>query len=131
MQSKLQKILSESRYVPENKNLEAFLFVKIQKRIKMIHQIRSFSYFMASFTSAVALFTYIKSVHAELFNSSVYSYFNLIISEDLSTLTFISKEIMYALVESLPVMSMTLSFGILFLFMFSLNGMLLSLRKIN
>ena len=129
MQSKWQKILSESRFIPENQNLETLLFIKLQKRIMFINRIKLFSYLIISFISAISLFIYAKSLYVELANSSVYSYFNLIMGEDLSTLSVIFKDVIYALFESLPIMSMTLSFGILFVLMFSFNGILLSLRN--
>lgn len=129
MQDKLQKILSESKFFPSNKDLEVFLLVRLQKRIRLINQIKFISYLTVSVVSVSVLFVVVKSLYNDLNNSGVYNYFHLIVSEDLSTLASFSKELIYTLVESLPVMSMTLSFGILFVFMFSFNGVLLSLRK--
>lgn len=128
MQDKLQKILSESRLIP-NDNLESILFVRLQKRIKLINRIKFVSYLTTSLASIIFMVVYSKYVYSDLYNSGAYSYFHLILSEDLNTLSLFWKEITYALFESLPMMSMTLSFGILFVFMFSFNGILLSLRK--
>lgn len=129
MHNKLQKILHESRFVPNTNNLGNLLFVRLQKRIQFYARIRIASYLTIGIISGISLGIYAKYLYLDLNNSGVYSYFNLIIGEDISTLTFISKEMFYAIFESLPMMSMTLSLGLLFLVMISINGILLSLQK--
>lgn len=129
MQHTWQKIIAESRLVSDTNNLEGLLFARIQKRIRLINTVRLISYVTASLISIVLLFICTKYMFNDFYNSGTYSYFHLIVSEDTNTLALFSKEILYALIESLPIMSMTLSFGLLFAFMVSLNGIILSLRK--
>lgn len=133
MQDKWQKIFSESRFIPNN-NLENLLLLRLQKRIKLINQIKFISYLTTNVTSVIFLFISAKFVYNDLYNSGALNYFHLIISEDLSTIALLWKDITYALFESLPVMSITLALGLIFMFMVSLNGVLLSRKsflKIN
>jgi hypothetical protein len=129
MQDKLRGILNESRLTPSNHNLEHLLFVRLQKRIKRNEQINFITYSMASFVSAMLLFISVKYLYSDLYDSPVFGYAQLIFSEDLNTIAYFSREIIYALAESLPVASMTISLGLLFAFMVSINKTLISLYE--
>lgn len=128
MQTMLQKILQESRFTP-NSNLEHVLFLQTQKRINTIMRIKFAYYFTIGAISSFSLAWYLHTLYIDLGNSGVYSYFNLILGEDMNTLFIISEETLYAIAESLPLMSMTLSLGLLFMVMFSANGVLISLQR--
>ncbi len=130
MQTILQKMLQESRHAP-NINLEHVLFVRLQKRIERAMKIRFISYCLIGIFSSISLVWYAYTLYGDLNNSGTYSYFRLFIEEDLATLSLVSKEILYAIVESLPIMSITLSLGFLFMVMVSINGILLSLQRRN
>lgn len=128
MQTILQKILHEYKHTP-NPDLEHVLFVRVQKRIQTVIRIQLISYYTIGIFSSISLVWYAHTLYNELSNSGVYTYLYLLIGEDITTLSLVSKEILYVIVESLPVMSMTLSLGLLFMFMISINGVLMSLQR--
>lgn len=129
MQDILQKLLTESKFIPLTKNLENVLFVKLQKKIRLHNRLIFTSYLTVGILSSFLLIIFASYIYTDLSNSGVYSYVHLIISEDINTLSLLSKEILYAILESLPMMNMTLTFGLMFMFTISFNGILLSLRK--
>lgn len=129
MQTILQKTLQESKHIPKTNNLEGFLFVRVQRSIEKNIRIKFFSYTAMGFISSLLLYTYSNSFYKDLASSGVYDYIRLIVSEDLSTLALSSKELLYAIFESLPMMEITLSLGLLFTVMISVNGALISLKK--
>ena len=128
MQDRFQKILNESKVLPDN-NLVDVIFAKLQKRIRFVRQIRLSMYSLGTIIFVIALFISVKSLYVDLYNSSLFDYVYLIFSEDLNTLAFISKEILYAFLESIPLVSLMLSLGVLFMFAVLFNGILLSFRK--
>lgn len=129
MHNMLQKILQESKFIPNTKNLEDLLFARLQKRIQLKSRVAFVSYSLIGILSGISLSIYIKNLLIDFNNSGVYSYFHLIIGEDLNTLLLFSKEILYAFFESLPMMSLTVSLGLLFVVMISINGMITSLQR--
>jgi hypothetical protein len=129
MQTILQKTLQESKHIPKTNNLEEFLFVSVQKSIEKNIRIKFFSYTTMGFVSSLLLYTYSSSFYNDLASSGFYDYIRLIVSEDLSTLALSSKELVYAIFESLPMMEITLSLGLLFTVMVSVNGVLTSLKR--
>ncbi len=128
MQDRFQKILNESKVLPDN-NLVDVIFAKLQKRIRFVRQIRLSIYSLGTIIFGTAMFVSIKSLYVDLYNSSLFDYVYLIFSEDLNTLAFISKEILYAFLESIPLVSLMFSLGVLFMFAVLFNGILLSFRK--
>ena len=128
MQDRFQKILNESKVLPDN-NLVDVIFAKLQKRIRLVRQIRLSIYTLGTIIFGTAMFVSVKSLYVDLYNSSLLDYVYLIFSEDLNTLAFISKEILYAFLESIPLVSLMLSLGVLFMFAVLFNGILLSFRK--
>lgn len=129
MQNLLQKKLYESRVSPKNQSLENLLIIKLQEKIQFHNKVMFWSYSLTGVFSFVSLFIYVSRLYTELGNSSVYSYFNLIVSEDLSTLMSISKEIVYALFESIPIMSITFALMFLCIAIVSFVGAVSSLQK--
>lgn len=128
MQQSLQNILRESRHIPHDNHLEEVLFVRIQKKVQYISRIKTIAYGLVGIFSSISLYLYANSVLTEITNSGAYGYFHLILGEDMSTVFFVMKEMLYAIVESLPIMSMTLSLGLLFILMISIEGILVSSR---
>ena len=129
MHNMLQKILSEEKFTSPIKNIEHLLFTKIQRKIQQQARVMFLSYILIGFVSATFLYVYIKYLYIDLNNSNLYGYFDLIFQEDLQTLSTFSKEILYALFESLPIMSLTLTLSFLFMVTFSINGIIVSLQK--
>ncbi len=128
MQTKLQKLLNESRFTPHT-DLENTLFVNVQKKIRIIMRIKLASYFTIGILSSISLVFYLNALYVDLSNSGAYNYLHLIVGEDVNTLLLISKEMLYAILESIPMMSITLSLGLLFMVMISINGVLVSLQR--
>lgn len=128
MQQSLQNILQESRHTPHDNHLEEVLFVRIQKKVQYISRVKTLLYGLVGIFSSISLYLYAHSVLSEIANSGAYGYFHLILDEDMSTVFFVIKEMLYAIVESLPIMSMTLSLGLLFILMISIEGVLVSSR---
>lgn len=129
MHTMLQKILKEKEFTSPIENIGNLLFTKIQRKIQLQTRILLLSYTVVGFVSAAFLFMYIKYLFIDLNNSNLYGYIHFIFQEDLQTLSTFSKEIIYALFESLPITSITLTLGLLFMIMLSINGIIVSLQK--
>jgi hypothetical protein len=129
MHTMLQKIVQESKFTPNTHNLENLLFQKLQNKIQLKNRIILSAYVAMSSLSSILLCVCATYLYIDMSNSQLSGYFNLIIGEDLQTLATISKEILYVLFESLPMMSLTLTLGLLFMVMVSVNGILSSLQK--
>ena len=129
MHTMLQKILKEKEFTSPIENIEDLLFTKIQKKIQAQARIMLLSYLVIGFVSTLFLYMYIKYLYIDLNNSNLYGYIHLIFQEDLQTLSTLSKEILYALFEALPIMNLTLTLGFLFMVMLSINGIIVSLQK--
>lgn len=131
MHDKLQKMIIESRFTPSKQNLEELLFLRLEKKIQQKNKIMFTSYLAIGIISTLFASLYAKYFFLDLSNSGVFSYLHLIITEDVETLRLLSKELVYAFFESLPVMSLMLVFGLLFIITLSVGGIMNSLQKIS
>ncbi len=129
MQGKLQKILSESRIIT-TLNLNGLILQRVERKIKHIMRVRFYFYSLASVLSVVALYNTLPIIYSEITSSWVGNVIVLIFSESVTNLSVIWKDILYMLIESLPVMSLMILCGIMFVFTLSVREALIYRKKI-
>lgn len=129
MQDKLQKIFSEARFIPVS-NLNDLMWQRVERKIKLITRVRLSFYSATMVLSVVSLYNSLPIIYSEISSSWFGSFASLIFSESLDNLAVVWKDILYVLVESLPVMSLITLCGIMFVFTLSLRGALIYRRKL-
>lgn len=129
MPNQIQKILKESQFSPEKKDLSSVLWQEVYKKIVFFNKVKLAVYSSASLCSCIISYIYGKALYAEIADSSLSSYLLLIRQEDMTTLLSLWKEVAYTLVESVPTFEVTLLLGVIFILFITLNGAVLSLRK--
>ena len=129
MQDKLQKILNESKIVP----IEGFsnlMFQRVERKIKLIMRVRFYFYSTVSVLSVVSLYSALPVIYLEITSSWVGNVMSLIFSESITSLSVIWKDVAYMLIESVPVMSLMILCGVIFVFTLSIREALIYKKKI-
>lgn len=129
MENILKRILRESRFLPNNRNLEGILFSAIEQKLRFLHRIKLFSYGAIGISATVLLALQGIYTYAGTFSSPKYNLLQTLLSEDLGTLFMFWKEILYLVLESIPVMSICITLGLLLMAIVSLRNSLLLGRR--
>lgn len=129
MQNILEKYLEESKYVLTDHRLEDSLLVDVQKRIDLQYRTIFFVHLLGILFSTLFLFVFAKYVYMDLINSGFYGYFQILILEDIDTIHFVFKEMMYTFFEVLPVINITMLFGCFGFGIFFMEKILILHRK--
>lgn len=129
MHTMLQKNLQELAKTPKRNNLEDFVFMRVQEKLEKMRKVMLSFYAGMIVSSSVFIFFSLQYLITDLAHSGTFNYFKLLISEDTQTLRLFSQELLYAIFESLPMMSLLLTLGLLFMLMLSINGIISSLQK--
>lgn len=129
MQTIMQKILRDERVTPKLYTLEEELLARVTRRIEAIQRVRIISFVSLGSISAFSLYNTLQTLINTITTSGVGNYVHIIIDEDIATLSLISKEILYSIIETLPIMTFTLMLGTLFMTLISINGILLTLQQ--
>lgn len=129
MQDELQKILSESRFIPVI-GFDFLLSQKIERKIRLITCVRFSFYSVMSVLSVLVFYNSLSIIYSEITSSWIFSVIALIFSESIDSIFVIYKDIFYMFIESLPVMSLVMLCLFTFVFTLSLRGALIYKRKL-
>jgi len=119
MQSKLIKIFKKARYEPEP-DLEQAVWSTIIARDKRTTRFKLWTYSFVGLASFVGLIPAFKILFTDLAHSGFYEYFSLIFSDTGSILSY-WRELIFSLMESLPVVSIIFTLSLLFICFLSLR----------
>lgn len=122
MQNKLTKIFKKAVLEP-NPNLVPAIWNTITIYDKRINRIKLWIFTFAGFASLAGLIPAVKELLSDFAQSGFNEYFSLIFSSSGSILAF-WREWIFSLAESLPTMSIILTFSLLFICFFSLRHLI-------
>ncbi|MFA5827540.1 MAG: hypothetical protein WC839_03540 [Candidatus Paceibacterota bacterium] len=119
MEKQLTEIFKKAKY-QENTNLSENIWQAIAKHNKHIIRLKLWTFFFISFASLVGIIPAWNALSLDLTHSGLYEYFSLIFSNNGSILLY-WKELLFSLAESLPTISIIISFSLIFIFFLSLK----------
>lgn len=119
MEKQLTEIFKKAKY-QEGINLSKNIWQSIAKHNKHIIRLKLWMFSFIGLVSFVGIIPAWNALSLDLTHSGIYEYFSLIFSNNGSLLLY-WKEFLYSLAESLPTMSIAISFSLLFIFFLSLK----------
>ncbi len=118
MDSEIKKSFQKALYYPESRLSDNILF-NISNRNKRNSSVALWAYGTIGAFSFVGFFASAKILFTDFIQSGFYEYLSLAFSDIRSISSW--KEIALSIVESLPMASLLLSLGLVFVFVLSLN----------
>ncbi|MFZ2072572.1 MAG: hypothetical protein WA101_02060 [Minisyncoccia bacterium] len=126
MEENIKKAFYKIKYAPEP-NLTQHICKKIELRDKHFTNIKLYVFSFIGIISFVGLIPAFKMLISDFTQSGFYEYLSLILSS--GALSSSWKELVYSIAESLPTVSLLLSFGSIFIFFLSLHFILKQIIK--
>jgi hypothetical protein len=119
MEKELKKAFLKAKY-EENSDLADNIWQNITIQDKRMARMKLWAFSLTGLFSFVGLFPAIKSLLSDLSQSGFYEYLSLAFSSSGSIMSY-WREFALSLAESLPTMSIILSFSLILIFLFSLK----------
>ena len=119
MENELEKVFIKAKY-EEKSNLADNIWDNIVRRNKRIINIKLWSFSFIGFFSFLGLIPAYKTLSSDLAQSGFYEYLSLVFSSNNSIFSY-WKELVLSIAESLPTMSIVLSFSLIFILFLSLR----------
>ncbi len=127
MNSKLVKIFNKARYEPENELAPGICFNIKQKEKKLV-KIRFYFFSFTGILSLIGLVPMIKMLLSDFSQSGLYEYLSIAFSSG-GNLASYWRELAFSISESIPVLSIILSFSLCLIFLISLRYALKQIIK--
>lgn len=127
MEEELRKFLNRNKEIP-SPYLKWVIWNVVENRI---HKSKNNEMVIFSFTTVLSLTGFVfafMSLYQNFISSNIMNYLSLIVS-DFAVVQSMWKEFLYVLLESLPVMSVVLTFGVATLALFSINKTFSSFKE--
>ena len=115
----LGELIKNITVEPET-GLNERIFKSINKKEKDLYQLKLVTFTIIGLSSLATLIPVIKIIINDFNNSGLYEYSSLIFSNTESILT-LGKEYILIIAESMPILSITLTLSVLFIFILSIK----------
>lgn len=122
-------LLKETKEVP-SPYVKGRVWGVVENRIQKINRISALIFSLTSTVSTTALVFVSIKVYQDLIASGILNYFSLMLS-DWATVGTLWKEFSYAILESIPMMSVIPMLGIIFITMLSLKKSSVFFEQMN
>lgn len=119
MEAKIKNLIKETKEIPSH-YIKDYIWSSIEIKIKRSNRISALIFSFVSIASVSSLIFVSVRAYQDFIASGITNYFSLLLS-DFATTGMLWKEFSYAILESIPVMSVMSFLGIIFITMISLK----------